>query len=196
MNLAVDPGATFRGIADDPSWALAFVAAVGIRFGSLFIFYRPAVTAIKVIASLLLQILTVGSTVVLASLVAWLTARAWRVGVAWATAFSILMHVYVAFTLATLAFAGVAAALLPESVDVDLRKPPFTNLTSLLGGTDPEVFRTLLGEMDVRSAYVLVLLWLGLRGAAPEAPRSAVARIILTIACLRVAGVITVSLLR
>jgi len=196
VNLVVDPGAAFRGIADDPSWALAFVAAVGIRFGSLFIFYQPAVTPIKVIASLLLQVLTVGSTVVLASLVAWLTARGWRVGVAWVTAFSVLMHVYVVFTLATVAFAAVAGALLPESVDVDLRNPPFTNLTSLLRGADPEVFRTLVGEMDVRSAYALVLLSLGIRGAAPQAPRSAVARIILTIACLRVAGVVSVSLLR
>ena len=195
VNLVVDPVAAFRGIAGDPSWALAFVAAVGIRFGSLLIVYEPAVAPIKVIAGLLFQILTVGPTVLLASLVAWVTARAWRVPMTWGTAFSILMHVYLAFTLATVAFASVAGALLPETVDVDLRKPPFTNLTSLLGGTGPEVFRTLVGEMDVRSAYVLVLLWLGLRGAAPEAPRSAVARIILTIACLRVAGVVTVSLL-
>ncbi len=196
VNLVVDPGAAFRGIADDPSWALAFVAAVGIRFGSLFLFYRPAVTPIRVIAGLLFQVMTIGPTVLLAALIAWLTARAWHVGVAWPTAVSILIHVYVAFTLATVAFASVAGALLPQSVDVDLRNPPFTNLTSLLDGTGPEVFRTLVGEMDVRSAYALVLLWVGLRGAAPEAPRAAIARIILTIACLRVAGVVTVSLLR
>jgi len=81
-------------------------------------------------------------------------------------------------------------------VDVDVRNPPFTNLTSLMGGTDSEILRTLVGEMDVRSAYVLVLLWLGFRGAAPEAPRSAVARITLTIASVRVAGAVTISLLR
>jgi len=196
VNLVVDPVAAFRGIADDSSWALAFVAAVGIRFGSLFIFYDPAVTGMKVIAALLFQILTVGATVLLVSLVAWLTARAWRVDVAWATAACILMHVYVAFTLATVAFASVAGALLPRSVDVDVRNPPFTNLTSLMGGTDSEILRTLVGEMDVRSAYVLVLLWLGFRGAAPEAPRSAVARITLTIASVRVAGAVTISLLR
>jgi hypothetical protein len=195
MNLMVDPGAAFRGIATDPSWVLAFLAAAAIRFASLFIFYQPAVTPTKLIASLLFQILTIASTVLLASLVTWFAAGAWRVGVSWATAFSILMHVYVAFTLVTLAFAGVAGALLPEAVDVDLRNPPFTNLTSLLSGTDSEVFRLLVGEFDVRSAYVLMLLWLGLRSASPEAPRSAVTKALLTIASIRVAGVVSVSLL-
>jgi hypothetical protein len=50
--------------------------------------------------------------------------------------------------------------------------------------------------MDVRSGYVLVLLWLGLRGAAPDAPRSAIAKALLTIAVVRVVGVTVVSLLR
>jgi hypothetical protein len=149
-----------------------------------------------VIAGLLVQILTVASTVLLASLVTWLAAGAWRVGVSWATAFSILMHAYVAFTLITLAFACVAGALLPEDGDVDLRNPPFTNLTSLLSGTGSAGFRPLAGEFDVRSAYVLALLWLGLRNGSPEAPRSAVAKVLLTVAFVRVAGVVTVSLLR
>jgi hypothetical protein len=195
-NLVVDPVDAFRGIACDPSWRLAFLAAVGVRFGSLFVFYEPSVTPIKALGGLLLQVLTVAPTVLLSSLVVWLVARVWRVNVAWATAFSILMHVYVAFTLATLAFSSVAGALLTESVDVDLRNPPFTNLTSLVGGTDSDVVRTLAGEMDVRSTYVLVLLWLGLRGAAPDAPRSAIARALLTIAVVRVVGVTAVSLLR
>jgi len=196
VNLVVDPVDAFRGIVCDPSWRLAFLAAVGVRFGSLFVFYEPSVTPIKALGGLLLQVLTVGPTVLLSSLVVWLVARVWRVNVAWATAFSILMHVYVAFTLATLAFSSVAGALLTESADVDLRNPPFTNLTSLVGGTDSDVVRTLAGEMDVRSTYVLVLLWLGLRGAAPDAPRSAIARALLTIAVVRVVGVTAVSLLR
>jgi len=196
VNLVVDPVAAFRGIAADPSWALAFVAAVGVRFASLFLFYQPAVTPIKVIAGVLFQMLAIGPTVLLASLVAWLAARGWRVGVSWRTTFSIFMHAYVAFTLVTLAFASMAGALLPESAELDLRNPPFTNLTSLLAGADPRIVRALAGEVDLRSAYLLVLLWLGLRGAAPDAPRSAIARTILTVACVRVAGVVTVSLLR
>ena len=194
-NLVVDPVTAFRGIAVDPSWKLALLAAVGIRFGSLFIFYQPAITPIKLLGGLLIQILTVGPTVFFASLVAWLAARAWRVNVAWITALAILMHVYVAFTLATVAFASVAGALLPNSMDIDLRNPPFTNPSALLGRTDSEVFRTLAGEIDVRSVYVLVLLWLGLRGAAPHAPRSVVAAILLTIVVVRVTGVVAVLLL-
>lgn len=195
MNLIVDPSAAFRGIADDPSWIVAFLAAAAIRFASLFIFYQPAVTPTKVIASLLFQMLTVASAVMLSSLVTWLSAGAWRVGVSWATAFSIVMHVYVAFTLVTLAFASVAGALLPEAADVDVRNPPFTNFTSLLSGTDSEVVRLVVGEFDVRSVYVLALLWLGLRCASPEAPRSAVTKVLVTIAFVRVAGVVSVSLL-
>lgn len=196
VNLVVDPVAAFRGMADDPSWRLAFLAAVGIRFGSLFVFYRPAVTPIKVLGSLLFQVLTVVPTVLLSSLVVWFAARARRIDMAWATVFSILTHIYVAFTLVTVAFASVAGALLTEPADVDLRNPPFTNLTSLVGGTDSEVVPMLAGEMDVRSVYVLVLLWLGLRGAAPDAPRSAIAKALLTIVVVRVVGVTAVSLLR
>jgi len=194
--LVVDPVAAFRGIAHDPSWRLAFLAAIGIRFGSLFVFYRPTVAPIKVLGGLLFQILTVVPTVLLSSLVVWFAARGRRINVAWATVFSILTHVYVAFTLATVAFASVAGALLTESADVNLRNPPFTNLSSLVGGTESEVVPTLAGEMDVRSGYVLVLLWLGLRGAAPDAPRSATAKALLTIAVVRVVGVTVVSLLR
>jgi len=195
-NLVVDPVAAFRGIADDPPWRLALLAAVGIRFGILFIFYQPAVTPIKMLGGLLFQILTVVPTVLVASVVAWLTARAWRVSLGWTTAFSILTHAYVAFTVATVGFASVAGTLLPESVDVDPRNPPFTNVTALLGGTESEVLRTLAGEIDVRSVYVLVLLRLGLRGAVPNAPPSAVAAVVLTIAFVRVAGVMAVALLR
>ena len=195
MNLMVDPDAAFRGIAENPSWLLAFLVAVTIRFASLFIFYRPAVTPAKVIAGLLLQLLTVGSTVLLASLVTWFAAGAWRVSVSWATAFSVLTHVYVAFTVVTLAFASVAGVLLPEDADVDLRNPPFTNLTTLMRGTDSEVFRPLVREFDVRSAYVLALLWLGVRSASPESPRSAVTKVLLTVAFVRVVGVVSASLL-
>ena len=135
-------------------------------------------------------------TVLLSSLVVWFAARGRRINVAWATVFSILTHVYVAFTLATVAFASVAGALLTDAGDVNLRNPPFTNLSSLVRGKESAVVPTLAGEMDVRSGYVLVLLWLGLRGAAPDAPRSAIAKALLTIAVVRVVGVTVVSLLR
>ncbi len=195
INLLVDPIAGFRGIGDDPTWALAVLVAIVARFGSLFVFYRPAVTPVKLIAGLVFQLATVVPTVLFASLVVWLAAKVCRVGVRWGPAFSVVTHVYVAYTLATVAFASVAGALLPESADVDLRSPPFTNLTSQLGESAPEVVRSLVEELDLRSAYVLLLLWLGLRGAAPDAPRSATAKGIATIAVVRLAGVITASLL-
>jgi len=45
-------------------------------------------------------------------------------------------------------------------------------------------------------AFVIALLWLGLRNGSPEAPRSAVTKVLLTVAFVRVAGVVSVSLLR
>lgn len=196
VNLVVDPVAAFRGVGAQPSWALAFVVAVAIRFGSLFAFYRPAVTPAKVIAALLVQIMTIAPSVLLASLVVWVAALAWRAGARWTPTFAVVTHVYVAYTLATVAFASVAGALLPESVDVDLRHPPFTNFTPLLADTTADVIRRLVGEIDVRSAYAMALLWLGLRGAAPNATRSVVTRAVTTVAVVRLAGVIIASLLQ
>jgi hypothetical protein len=194
MNLVVDPVAAFRGIGAHPSWALAFVIAIALRFGSLLAFYRPAVTPAKVIAALLVQIMTIAPAVLVASLVVRTAATVWRVGASWTSTFSVVMHVYVAYTLATIAFASVAGALLPESADVDLRHPPFTNFTALLGDTTTEVIGRLLAEVDVRSAYALALLWLGLRGTVPNATRSVVTKVVATAAFVRVAGVIIASL--
>jgi hypothetical protein len=104
--------------------------------------------------------------------------------------------VYVAYTLATIAFAGVAGALLPESADVDLRHPPFTNFAPLLVTSTSEVLLSLARELDVRSAYALLLLWLGLRGAVPNAARSDVASAVAAIAVVRLAGVTALALLR
>jgi hypothetical protein len=196
VNLVVDPVAAFREVSVHPSWALAFVIAIVLRFGSLFAFYRPAVTPLKVVAGLFFQVVTVASAVLLASLVVWVAALAWRAGAQWTPTFSVVTHVYVAHTLATIAFASVAGALLPESADVDLRHPPFTNFTPLLGDTTDDVILGLVGEIDVRSAYALVLLWLGLRGAAPNATRSVVTKAVTAVAFVRLAGVIVALLLQ
>jgi hypothetical protein len=77
---------------------------------------------------------------------------------------------------------------------VDLRHPPFTNFTALLGDTTTEVIGRLVAEVDVRSAYALALLWLGLRGTVPNATRSVVTKVVATAAFVRVAGVIIASL--
>ena len=196
VNLVVDPVAAFRGIGAHPCWALAFVVAIALRFGSLFVFYRPAVTPLTVAAGLLFQLATIAPAVLLASLVAWLAAKVWRVGVSWTSTFSVVTHVYVAYTLATIAFASAAGALLPESADVDLRNPPFTNLVMRLEDSTPEVIRSVVGELDVRSAYALLLLWIGIRGAAPNAARFDVASAIATVAIVRLTGVVAGALFR
>ena len=196
MNLVVDPVAAFRGIGNRPSWALALFVAIVVRFGSLLVFYQPAATPGKLMAGLIFQVATVAPSVLLASLIVWLAALVCRAGIAWTPAFSVVTHVYLAYTLATVAFASVAGALLPESADVDLRNPPFTNFTSALGDSAPTIIRTLAGELDARSGYALLLLWLGLRGAAPEVPRFTATKVIATIAFVRVAGMVAVSLLR
>jgi hypothetical protein len=196
VNLVVDPVAAFRGIGTHPPWALAFMIVIVVRFGSLFVFYRPAVTALKVVAGLLFQLATIAPALLVASLVVWLAAKVWHVGVSWTSSFSVVTHVYVAYTLATIAFASVAGALLPESAEVDLRHPPFTNFASLLDDDTSTVVSRLVGEIDVRSAYALWLLWLGLRGAAPDAARYDVTSVVATIGVVRLAGLGALALLR
>ena len=196
LNLVVDPVAAFRGIGVQPRWTFAFAVAIGLRFGSLFVFYRPTATPLKVVAGLLFQLATITPVVLLASLAVWLAARVWRVGVSWSSTFSVVTHVYVAYTLATIAFASVAGAVLPETVDVDLRNPPFTNFALLLGDSTPEVSRSFVRELDVRSVYAVLLLWIGLRGAAPNAARYDVTTAVATIVLVRLGGVVALAVLR
>lgn len=195
-NLLVDPVSAFRGIETHPHWVLAFVTAMALRMGSVFAFYRPAITPLKVVTGLLFQLVTVAPAVLFASLVVWLAAKGWRIPVSWTAAFAVVTHVYVAYTVATITFASVAGAVLPASADVDLRHPPFTNFMTLLDDAMPEVIRHLVGEVDVRSAYALLLLWLGLRGAAPNAACHGVTGAVVTIVAVRLTGVVTLALLR
>jgi hypothetical protein len=195
-NLLVDPVSAFRGIGTHPQWVLAFVTVIALRMGSVFAFYRPAITPLKVVTGTLFQLVTIAPALLFASLVVWLAAKVSRVSASWTPAFSVVTHVYVAYTLATIAFASVAGALLPESAEVDLRHPPFTNFEPLLADATPEVIRRVVGEVDVRSAYALLLLWLGLRGAAPNAARHAVTSAVAAIAVVRLTGVVTLALLR
>jgi len=195
VNLIVDPATAFRGIADDSRWLLAFVVAVTLRFGSLFVFYRPAVTPVKTVLGLVFQVTTVAPQLLLASVLIWISAKAWRLGVRWRSTFSVVTHVYVAYTLATIAVASVAGAVLPESTEVDLRSPPFTNLAWFvpeLGG----LARRMLEEFDIRYAYVLVLLGLGLRGAAKSETRPAVIEALATVVVVRLVGVLLVQALQ
>ena len=119
----------------------------------------------------------------------------WRLDVGWSPTFSIVTHTYVAYTIATIAVASVAGAVLPDSTDIDLRSPPFTNLAPLVNQWG-DVTQRILAELDIRSVYAIVLLWLGLRAAAPSEPRSATVRVISTVAAIRLGGVVIVQAIK
>jgi hypothetical protein len=167
-NVVVDPRAAFRDVGMAPTWAAAFAALIALRFASLFAFYRPDTNPGKLVVGVLFQIVTVGPLLFLLSLVLWLVGVLWRARMSWATAVSIAVHVLFAYTLATVLVASVAGALLPASVEVDLRSPPFTNLEFLAGSDGNPAVRRLLALVDVRTAYALVLVSIGV-GAARRA---------------------------
>lgn len=196
INVIVDPTSAFRGIADDSRWLLAFVTAVTLRFGSLFVFYRPVVTPLKVVVGLVFQVTTVTPQLLLASVLIWIAAKAWGLGARWRSTFSVATHVYVAYTLATIAAASVAGAVLPESTEIDLRNPPFTNLAWLAAESVDGLAKRILEEFDLRYVYVLLLLWFGLRGASRSETRPAVLEVLATLIVVRLVGVLLMQVMR
>jgi hypothetical protein len=121
----------------------------------------------------------------------WASGRAWDVRFPWPTAFSIATHVLVAYTMITIAVASVAGAVLPASVDVDLRAPPFMNLGQLADAAHSPRWARVLAEVDARSAYALVLTAMGIRAAQPAVGR---ARIIGVVVSCFAARLVVVSL--
>lgn len=195
VNSIVDPVAAFRDIRDRQPWALALLVSIALRFASLFAFYRPALTLPKVLGSLAFQVVSVLPPVLMLTFVVWLAAKVWSVGARWGQVFSICAHVFVAYTLASIAIASVAGAVLPASVSVDLRNPPYTNLASLADAVNAPVLHRLAGQFDVRSAYGLLLVWIGLRASA-HGSGWASARTVATVAAVRLATVLAIALTR
>jgi hypothetical protein len=194
-NVVIDPAAAFQGIDTHPVWAVAFAALVALRFGSLFVFYQPETNAAKVLAGVLFQVFTLMPLVAVATTLLWVTSMLWTARLTWTSAWCITMHVTFAYTLATVAIAGVAGALLPESAAVDLRNPPFTNLSFLVTGGPASVLHVLAVEADVRSGYAAVLTWLGVR-AASQARGAESALIVLTCFAAATLTACCVALLR
>ena len=193
-NVVIDPVASFRAVANDPRWLAAFTAVILLRFVTLFVFYQPSATPAKLVMGVVFQIVTTAPLLVALGLVLWSCSRACGVRIAWPVSFAITVHVYFAYTLATVAVASVAGAVLPSSVDVDLRNPPFTNLGTL-APADERVLRGLLTWVDVRAAYALALVMLGLRASVSvvSVRRVALAAVsaygvLLAIAVMRVAS--------
>jgi hypothetical protein len=197
-NVVVDPAGAFHGIGAAHPWALAIAAIIALRFVSLLIFYDPALTPLKVLASLAFQMAAVVPPLLVGSTLAWLVAKAWRLRVGWLAVFSICAHVAVAHALVTVAVASVAGALLPDSASVDVRHPPFTNLGFLFdSGGSAAVLHRLAREADVRSMYAGALLWLGLRAAeAPETsarPGVVAGYVVATLAVIRLTVVLALA---
>jgi hypothetical protein len=172
-DVLLDPVAAFRGVAINPTWGVAFLALVAVRFGSVLAFYRPDTTPAKLVAGVLFQLLMAFPLVCLTAVLLWALALAWRCGLTWAGAWCVTTHVHFAYTLVTVAIASVAGALTPDTMDVDLRNPPFTNLAFLVSSGDSSVLHALAREADVRSLYASVLAWMGVRGATNAAPKKA-----------------------
>jgi hypothetical protein len=196
VDLIIDPARAFRGIAHHAPWFAAFVTAVALRFASLVVFYRPSLTIGKLVAGVVFQIGTVAPPVVFGSLAVWVAAKVCGLRVRWRVLFSIVMHVYVAYTLATVAVASIAGAVLPDSAELDLRNPPFVSFAPLVPDAASGLARRLVAELDLRAAYAAVLLWLGLRGAAPDEPAAAATRAVATVVATRLATVAVVQLMR
>ena len=171
-DIVVDPVAAFRDIDTQPAWGVAFLAIVALRFGSLMAFYHPDTTAGKLLAGVLFQVATTLPLIAVTATLLWGVALAWHVRVAWASAWCVTTHVAFAYTLCTVAIASVAGALLPDSVQVELRHPPFTNLAFLTDASESPVWHALATATDVRSFYALVLAWIGVRSASTATGRA------------------------
>lgn len=194
-NIVLDPTAAFRSIEAHQSWAAALAAIVVARLGGLYAFYTPDLSILKLSGGVLFQIATTVPVLTVLAAVLWLSSMTWRVGMTWARAFAMTAHVYFAYTLATLALASAAGALLPASVEVDLRAPPFTS-PAFLASRDAPLASTLLGEMDVRSAYALMLVWLGVRTMAPQVGHGRAIGVVATCFTVKLTFAVATMLLR
>jgi hypothetical protein len=166
VDVVLDPPRAFRDAALRPTWAIAFLGVVLLRFGSVLAFYNPDTTPAKLLAGVLFQLVLIFPLVAAMSTLLWVTATIWRAHLSWPSAWCVTTHVTFAHTLLTIAIASVAGALLPESVDVDLRHPPFTNPGVLVSAAAWPALHALAAKADVRSLYATVLVCIGVRAAS------------------------------
>ena len=167
-NLAFDPVAAFANVTADPTSALALFTLVALRFMSVLVFYHPDVDAARLTAGVLFQLVTIWPLTIALSLLLWITSLAWGARTSWTSAYCVTVHVVLAYTLATIAIASVAGALLPETTNVELRHPPFTNVGAFVDATASPIAHTLLVELDYRSAYALGLTFIGIRESTTD----------------------------
>ena len=176
-DIVVDPPAAFRDIDTQPSWGVAFLAIVGLRFSSLIAFYHPDTTPAKLLAGVLFQVTTTFPLIAVTATLLWGVALAWRIRVTWASALCVTTHVAFAYTLCTVAIASIAGVLLPDSVQVELRHPPFTNLAYLTDPSESPAWHALAAAADIRSLYASLLAWVGVRSASNATALAAAAAV-------------------
>lgn len=179
-NVIVDPIAAFAQVGTNPTSALAFLALVTLRFTSVLVFYHPDLDPARLAAGIVFQLVTIWPLTLALTLLLWITSRAWRARASWASTYCVTVHVMLAYTLATIAVASVAGAILPENTTVELRHPPFTNLGTLVDGDTNPVENALLVELDYRSAYALGLTVIGVRESTIDRNSSRAWRIVAT----------------
>lgn len=186
VDVVVDPRAAFREIAEKPSWLAALLTVVVVRLISLFAFYQPDASPGKLLAGIAFQFATITPMLLAATTLLWVSGHVWGVGFGWRSGFSIAVHVYLAYTIVTIAVASVAAATLPASVEVDLREPPFVNLRDLADPAQSPTLARLLGEADVRSVYALILVAVGITAAHPSASTARIVGVVASCFAVRV----------
>jgi hypothetical protein len=167
-NVIVDPPGAFATANTHPTSALAFLTLVALRFTSVVVFYHPDVDPTRLAAGVLFQVITIWPLTALLTVLLWTTSRAWGARTSWASTYCVVVHVMLAYTLATIAIASIAGAILPETTNVELRHPPFTNLGALADPTANPIAHALLVELDYRSAYALILTFIGVRESAAD----------------------------
>ena len=167
-NLIVDPVAAFAHVDRLPTSALAFFTLIALRFTSALVFYQPDVAPARLAAGALFQIVTIWPLTIALTFLLWITSRALGARTSWAGTYCVIVHVMLAYTLVTIAIASVAGAFLPESTNVELRHPPFTNLGPLVNASAHPVAHALVAELDYRAAYALTLTYIGVRESSVE----------------------------
>jgi hypothetical protein len=125
----------------------------------------------------LFQVATTFPLIAVTATLLWGVALAWRIRVTWASALCVTTHVAFAYTLCTVAIASIAGALLPDSVQVELRHPPFTNLAYLTDPNESPAWHALAAAADIRSLYASLLAWVGVRSASNATALAAAAAV-------------------
>ena len=80
VDTVLDPLEAFRGIDTQPTWGVAFLALVALRFGSVLAFYHPDTTPAKLLAGILFQLVMLLPPLTITACLLWMVGLCWRSG--------------------------------------------------------------------------------------------------------------------